>query len=91
MIDVKIVQETCCTEGCGIMFWIAEEYQQRLVSTKRSFYCPNGHSMSYQGESDKTKIIRLQNEKAQIIREKDLEIAHIKKSLTKKRKPRKAK
>ncbi len=74
------------------MFWLALEYQQRLVSTKRSFYCPNGHSMSYQGESDKVKIIRLKNEKEHaemLVRQKDALIESLqKKCVKKKRKPR---
>lgn len=86
MVEVKIIEETCCTDGCGIMFWIAEDFRNRLISTKRTFYCPNGHSMSYQGESDKQKIARLLIEKAQVIREKEIEIAAIKRKCA--RKPR---
>ena len=62
-MEVKTIQETCCREGCGIAFWIECDYQKRLVSTKRNFYCPNGHSMSYMGESDQQKINRLSSEK----------------------------
>lgn len=86
-MEVKLIQETCCSEGCGIMFWLADEYRERLVSTKRSFYCPNGHSMSYQGESDKVKAIRLQAEKntlERIQREKDAEIDRLTKKLRRK-------
>lgn len=79
---VNLVEETCCTEGCGITFWLGKDYHDRLVSTKRSFYCPNGHSMHYLGESDGAKIIRLKNEKAQMEREHASEIARIKRELT---------
>ncbi len=82
-MEVKTVQETCCAQGCGILFWIEAEYQTRLVSTKRSFYCPNGHSMSYQGESDREKVIRLRNEKEQLLREKNQEIALLEAALKK--------
>jgi hypothetical protein len=84
MANINIVQQTCCKEGCGIAFWIEENYHDSLLVTKRSFYCPNGHSQSYTGESDKAKIIRLQNEKAQMQREHALEIAKIKKLKRKK-------
>lgn len=84
-MNVGTIQETCASEGCGITFWIEKQYQERLVSTKRTFYCPNGHPMNYIGESDKVKIIRLQNEKAQILREKEFEIAEVKRKYTKKR------
>ena len=88
-MDVKLVEETCCREGCGILFWIAADYQARLVSSKRSFYCPNGHSMSYTGESDAWKIRRLEQEKAQILREKDAEIERVKKECAKKKRKKK--
>lgn len=88
-MDVRLVQEVCCSEGCGILFYILAEHHERLVSTKRSFYCPNGHSQSYQGESDRVKAIRLQNEKATLERQKNAEIDQLKRDLKKKcRKPR---
>lgn len=77
-MEIKIEQETCCAEGCGITFWLEQRYRARLLSTKRSFCCPNGHSMNYQGESDKDTIARLQGEKAQILRETQLTIEKIK-------------
>lgn len=67
-MDVTIVQETC--PNCNILFWISKAHQERLVSTKEGFFCPNGHSASYTGESDKAKIARLIAEKNQMIREK---------------------
>lgn len=85
-MNIELIQETCCTEGCGIVFFLEEKYQQRLVSTKRTFYCPNGHSQNYIGESDKAKVIRLQNEKNQLIREHALEIEKIKKAKCAKKK-----
>jgi hypothetical protein len=53
MVDVELVQETCCS--CHVCFWITKEHRARLISTKASFYCPSGHSQSYSGESDATK------------------------------------
>lgn len=85
-MEVKTIQETCCTQGCGIMFWIAQEYQERLISTKQTFYCPNGHSMSYTGESEQAKISRLIMEKNKILRETSIEIERIKKECNKKSK-----
>jgi hypothetical protein len=84
-MEIQIIQETCCHEECGIPFWLDIKYQARLVSTKRIFYCPNGHSQSYQGESDKAKIDRLIRERDQIRREKDIEIDRIKKECRKKK------
>ena len=59
-MDIKIIQETCCAEGCGINYWITQEHHDRLVSTKRTFHCPNGHPQSYQGESDRARIKSLE-------------------------------
>lgn len=91
-MEIKIQQETCVTESCGVAFWIDEKLQQRLVETKRNFYCPNGHAMHYLGETDKVKLIRVQNEKRTLELEKNAEIERLKKQLrTKCRKPRKSK
>lgn len=91
-MEVAIIQETCCHEHCGIIFWITREQYDRLQSSKRSFFCPNGHSQSYTGENDKVKAIRLQNEKNALEREKNAEIARLQRDLKKKcRKPKVAK
>ncbi len=87
-MDVTIVQETC--PNCNVLFWISKAHQERLVSSKESFYCPNGHSASYQGESDKQKIARLIGEKNQLSREKgSLEETVRKLSKPKRGRPRK--
>lgn len=88
-MNIDIVQETCCADGCGVPFWIHKELQERLVSTKRSFFCPNGHSMSYQGESDSWKIKRLQGEKERLLIEKNAEITKLKNTITDLSKPKK--
>ena len=49
----------CPTNSCGIMFAIDDAYDDRRRRDLRSFYCPNGHSLSYSGESDTAKIKRL--------------------------------
>jgi len=41
------------------MFWISSEHQRRLSRCKNIFYCPNGHSQVYLGESDKQKTEEL--------------------------------
>lgn len=48
-MDVDIVQETCC--NCGVLFWIEERHHKDLVKCKNLFYCPNGHSQSYCGQT----------------------------------------
>lgn len=39
--------EFCC--NCGVAFAIPLDMQRRLIVSRKSFYCPNGHSMSYTG------------------------------------------
>lgn len=86
-IEVNVSQINCCTRECGIAFWIESDIKSMLISTKRSFYCPNGHGQSFVGESAADKIARLEREKAQILREKNAEIAILK--TTQKGRPRK--
>lgn len=51
---IKIELAECCK--CHIPFWVSIETVERWRRSKETFYCPNGHSMSYQGKSDKQKI-----------------------------------
>lgn len=80
-MEIKLYQETCVTAGCGIAFWVDEKYRERRLEKKDSFFCPNGHSMHYVGETDAAKVIRLRNEKATMEREKNEEIERLKKAL----------
>jgi len=57
-MDIQISQETCCR--CSVVFWITSEHQRRLQKCKNLFYCPNGHSQSYKGESSTQKVARLE-------------------------------
>jgi len=53
---IQFVREDCC--NCGVIFMVTDEYQERFIRTKKTFHCPNGHGMSYTGESDKKKLAR---------------------------------
>lgn len=91
-MEVKTIQEVCCNERCHVVFWISTEHHERLVSEKTSFYCPNGHPQSYQGETDSKRAQRHLEEKIALRREKDAEIERLNKLLRAKcKKPRKAK
>lgn len=88
-MEIKLEEHTCASEGCGVPFWISEAYGERRRSDKKTFYCPNGHSLVYSGETDKAKAIRLANEKAILERNKNNEIDRLQRELKKKcRKPR---
>lgn len=75
--EMEIEMHTCATEGCGVSFWLSEKYIERRRRDLRAFYCPNGHSLIYKGESDEARIQRLEREKlnAEVSsRNKDFEI-----------------
>lgn len=54
-IDLYI--SDCAT--CGILFGITTEMERRRREDHGTFYCPNGHSMSFSQETDAEKYKRL--------------------------------
>ena len=62
-VDVTLVTEQCCE--CGVLFALPQELKEQLLrlTTKGSFYCPNGHGQHYTGESAEAKIKRLERER----------------------------
>ena len=57
-MEVSITKVTCFQ--CNVPFWLLDEHQEKLVKCKNIFYCPNGHTQSYVGESDKEKLKRIE-------------------------------
>lgn len=50
----RFLTEECC--NCGVLFAVSEDLIAQWRKTKRSFYCPNGHSQSYtESEADRLK------------------------------------
>lgn len=49
----------CCRAGCGVAFALNDEFVQRRRSDRKSWYCPNGHSQWFPGETDSDKAQRL--------------------------------
>lgn len=45
------------------MFWVTDGFDDLRNEDQNSFYCPNGHSLSYKGESDAQKLARVTKEK----------------------------
>lgn len=41
---------------CGVVFAMTEDLKERRRQDHRTFYCPNGHSMSFRGKTDKQKL-----------------------------------
>lgn len=53
-ITVKIVADTCAE--CGVVFGLEAGYQRQRRDDHQSFYCPNGHSLSYAGKSEAERL-----------------------------------
>ncbi len=53
---LTLVHESCCV--CHVLFAIPSEMQTKLIETHKSFYCPNGHSQSFTGETDAERLTR---------------------------------
>lgn len=52
---IDFTLETCC--ACGIPFFMPTYHYKRLLANKgESFYCPNGHSMSFTGPTEAQKL-----------------------------------
>lgn len=56
---IQLYCEEC--PSCHLLFWMSQDHHNRLVSSKKSFYCPNGHSQSYTGKTDKQKLIEAED------------------------------
>mgnify|MGYP001611642936 CR=1 FL=1 len=41
----NFIQIECCT--CGMLFAVSKTLNSNWRDSKKDFYCPNGHSMSY--------------------------------------------
>lgn len=48
------VTKTCCT--CHVQYKITAEHQQQLMQSHETFYCPNGHSLYFPGETEEEKL-----------------------------------
>jgi hypothetical protein len=64
--SLTMVTEVCI--NCGIPFAIPKNYQERLREKHTNFFCPNGHTQYYPGESDTEKLARQ-------LRERDNQLA----------------
>lgn len=74
---MAIFDEITCYK-CGVIFGVPSGHRARLMESKDSFWCPNGHSQCYT-ESTSDKLRRERDRLAQRIAQKDDEIAAAKK------------
>lgn len=56
-VFVTINDQTCA--NCGIVFGLSSTYEEKRRNDHATFYCPNGHSLHFSGESKAEKAERL--------------------------------
>lgn len=44
--------------SCGVVYGLTADYEDRRRQDHKSFYCPNGHNLSYSQESREEKLKR---------------------------------
>lgn len=49
----------CCTPGCGVAFALNDTFVAHRRDDRKSWYCPNGHSQWFPGETASDKAQRL--------------------------------
>ena len=70
MMNIR-TQEIPCN-ACGVLFWITGEFCDARKRDGKTFYCPNGHTLSYDGDYDRLRRERdrLKQENARLEEEK---------------------
>lgn len=61
--ELLFANETLITESCyscGLLFAMTADYRNRKLEDHSSFYCPNGHSQGYIGETKEQKAKKAQ-------------------------------
>jgi hypothetical protein len=60
LTTLRIKTTLCIT--CGCVIGMQDEYYDRRLHDHRSYYCPNGHTQCFTGESEAEKNARLLRE-----------------------------
>ena len=55
-VSTKLFVQHCV--NCGITFGMPSDFDDRLRETHREFYCPNGHNLRYNQETDAERYKR---------------------------------
>ena len=66
-VSTELVTEVCPRLGCGILHAVPKDFQERRRKDHAEFYCPNGHTAHYYGETDEQKKIRALEEDKRIL------------------------
>lgn len=59
-MEIETKQISC--NSCGVLLWIAKTHNEELCRSHETFYCPNGHTMYYPGETCEAKLERAKRE-----------------------------
>lgn len=52
--DTRIVAVSCVS--CGVIFGLGANFQKQRRDDHKTFYCPNGHTLSYNGPTEADKL-----------------------------------
>lgn len=63
---------TCAS--CGILFSVPQNWEHERRRRHDDFWCPNGHSLAFNAESNEEKLRRERNQLRQRLAQKDDEI-----------------
>lgn len=55
-LNVSFETLTCPNKDCGITFAVPEHFAKSLRRSKKSFFCPQGHSQWFPGPSEEDKL-----------------------------------
>ncbi len=73
-LNINTTYTTIDCPNCGILFAITQELEERRRGDGKSFYCPNGHSMSYHGSTSE-KLKKERDRSANLVARLDQERA----------------
>lgn len=62
-VEVELTNDNCIT--CGVIYAVPQSFYANRKTTKASFYCPNGHPMTFSGDSPeklREKVTNLENQ-----------------------------
>lgn len=56
--QVRLRHIHCCRSDCNVLFGLNADYDEAKRRDHSSFYCPNGHSQHFPGESKEERLRR---------------------------------
>lgn len=65
-IATEVVLELVNCSSCGVIFGLPQNMQHELSQTGNSFFCPNGHSLSYR-DSEMSRLKKRLKEREKYI------------------------